>query len=319
MPFSGGTYTKARDFTTDAANNVNPTAANFDEVIDDIQTALSSTFLRDGSVAMTGGLDLGSHALSGATTISASSSAAITGDLAINTNKFTVNAASGNVVAAGTLKVTGDFAVNTNKFTVNAASGNVVAAGTLGVTGDFAVNTSKFTVNAASGNVVAAGTIKSANPYASYAVTGGVAINAASKTTGNVYVVCDEANNPVYSLSSGITVTSTTSEASFTVVTAGVYRISASVAMAVSTGFNTNASVSITKNGTLSSKILTGHTTLTSKSYSCVANGAFVSVDASIIVSLAANDVIRACYSVPAAANVTVFLTNIDMVLVNPA
>lgn len=60
-----------------------------------------------------------------------------------------------------TLGVTGDFAVNTNKFTVTAASGNTLVAGTLSATGDFAVNTNKFTVAAASGNTVVAGTFTS--------------------------------------------------------------------------------------------------------------------------------------------------------------
>ena len=39
-------------------------------------------------------------------------------------------------VFAGTLGVTGDFAVNTDKFTVEAATGNVLVAGTLDVTGN---------------------------------------------------------------------------------------------------------------------------------------------------------------------------------------
>src|SRR5206468_12064105 len=63
------------------------------------------------------------------------------------TNKFTVNATSGNTTVAGTLGVTGagsfsstlgaagNFAVATNKFTVNATSGDTAVAGTLGVTG----------------------------------------------------------------------------------------------------------------------------------------------------------------------------------------
>lgn len=41
-----------------------------------------------------------------------------------------------NRVFAGTLGVTGDFAVNTNKFTVTAASGNTLVAGTFDVTGN---------------------------------------------------------------------------------------------------------------------------------------------------------------------------------------
>ena len=41
-----------------------------------------------------------------------------------------------NRIFAGTLGVTGDFAVNTNKFTVAAATGNALFAGTLDVTGN---------------------------------------------------------------------------------------------------------------------------------------------------------------------------------------
>jgi hypothetical protein len=50
-----------------------------------------------------------------------------TGDFAVNTNKFTVAAASGNTA------FTGDLAINTNKFTVNATSGNTAIAGTISV------------------------------------------------------------------------------------------------------------------------------------------------------------------------------------------
>ncbi len=59
----------------------------------------------------------------------------VTGDFAVNTDKFTVAGATGNTIVAGTLGVAGDFAVNTNKFTVAGATGNTVVAGTLGVTG----------------------------------------------------------------------------------------------------------------------------------------------------------------------------------------
>lgn len=88
-----------------------------------------------------------------------SSTLGVTGDFAVNTNKFTVTAASGNTLAAGTLSATGDFAVATNKFTVAAATGNTVVAGTLGVTGDVAVATNKLTVAAATGNTAVAGTL----------------------------------------------------------------------------------------------------------------------------------------------------------------
>ena len=49
------------------------------------------------------------------------------------------------------LNSTGNFAVNTDKFTVGASTGNTA------FTGDLAINTDKFTVNATSGNIAAAG------------------------------------------------------------------------------------------------------------------------------------------------------------------
>lgn len=91
---------------------------------------------------------------------------AVSGDFAINTNKFNVTAASGNTTMAGTLGVTGDVAVNTNKFNITASSGNTTTAGTLGVTGDFAINTNKFNVTASSGNTSMAGTLSATGDFA---------------------------------------------------------------------------------------------------------------------------------------------------------
>lgn len=78
---------------------------------------------------------------------------------------------AGSTVITGTLGVSGNVAVATNKFTVTAASGNTLVAGTLNVTGattlastlavtgNVAVNTDKFTVAASSGNTLVAGTL----------------------------------------------------------------------------------------------------------------------------------------------------------------
>lgn len=135
-----------------------------------------------GNVTMAGTLAVtGAQTLTGNTTFVGTITGGASSNIAINTNKFTVAASSGNTLVAGTLAVASDVAVNTNKFTVAASSGNTVVAGTLaigstlGVTGNVAVNTDKFTVAASSGNTLVAGTLD---------VTGVVTLaNAAVKLT----------------------------------------------------------------------------------------------------------------------------------------
>ena len=158
-------------------------------------THLSGTIEVDGNATLSGTAD-------------------VAGDFAINTNKFTVTAASGNTLVAGTLDATGSFAVNTDKFTVAAASGNTVVAGTLNVTGastlasvgatsgtysstldvsgamgvdgDFDVNTNKFTVASASGNTAIAGTL---------AVTGATGIDGNFDINTNKFTVTAASGN----------------------------------------------------------------------------------------------------------------------------
>ncbi|MHA2068059.1 MAG: hypothetical protein ACXABY_27175, partial [Candidatus Thorarchaeota archaeon] len=61
----------------------------------------------------------------------------------------------GAVTLPGSLAVTGAFALNTDKFTIAADTGNTVIAGTLtmGADSDIAVNTDKFTLDAGTGDV----------------------------------------------------------------------------------------------------------------------------------------------------------------------
>ena len=59
----------------------------------------------------------------------------------------------GSLTTNTNLSSTGNFAVNTDKFTVGASTGNTA------FTGDLAINTDKFTVNATSGNTTIAGNI----------------------------------------------------------------------------------------------------------------------------------------------------------------
>jgi len=86
-------------------------------------------------------------AISGATTVTNAGKLENTGDLSVNTDKFTVDASSGDTTIAG------DVAVGTDKFTVAASSGNT------GIAGDLAINTDKFTVAGASGNTAIAGSL----------------------------------------------------------------------------------------------------------------------------------------------------------------
>ena len=176
---------------------------------------IASTSTTTGTLAITGGLGIsgatwvggllnvaGNATLQGtlgvtlATTLS--STLGVTGDVAVNTNKFNITAASGNTTIAGTLGVTGDVAVNTNKFNITALTGAFTAAGnatlqgtlgvtlattlssTLAVTGDININTNKFNIVAASGNTTIAGTLGvtlATTLSSTLAVTGNVNIN----------------------------------------------------------------------------------------------------------------------------------------------
>jgi hypothetical protein len=129
-------------------------------------------------------------ALTGNTVVAGTLSAA--GDFKINTNKFTVDASTGNLVVAGTAGIAGDFKINTNKFTVNASNGNTAIAGLLGVANDFAVNTNKFTVVASTGNTAVAGTLGvtsdfaiNTNKFTVAASTGNTAVAGTLNVTGH--------------------------------------------------------------------------------------------------------------------------------------
>jgi len=102
----------------------------------------------------------------------------VDGDFDVNTNKFTVNATTGNTAVAGTLGVTGATTVGGTlgvTGVVNAASALNVS-GAAGVDGNFDVATNKFTVDSQSGNTNVAGVL---------AVTGNINGSSALNITGN--------------------------------------------------------------------------------------------------------------------------------------
>jgi hypothetical protein len=151
-----------------------------------------------------------------------------TGDLSVNTNKFTVNAATGNTNAAG------DLSVNTNKFTVQAATGNTNAAG------DFSVNTNKFTVQAGTGNTNAAGDLSvNTNKFRVTAADGSVNVGPGNFTvagTTGATAITDAATTGAYSLNVQNTVAGASSNAG-----------AAQFTSATRTGFGTN--ITRTTNG----------------------------------------------------------------------
>jgi hypothetical protein len=104
-------------------------------------------------------LDVGTAGLGITGTLSATS------DVAINTDKFTVTASSGNTLVAGTLAVTGAATLSSTL-----AAGNTTITGTLAASGNVDINTNKFNITAASGNTAIAGTL---------AVTGASALTGA--------------------------------------------------------------------------------------------------------------------------------------------
>jgi hypothetical protein len=59
-------------------------------------------------------------------------------NITVNTDKFTVDAATGNTLVAGTLALTGNLAIGTNRFTVNASTGATVVYGAFGCNGQAA-------------------------------------------------------------------------------------------------------------------------------------------------------------------------------------
>jgi hypothetical protein len=129
-------------------------------------------------------------------------------------------AAQPNVTSVGTLAtlaVSGDFAINTNKFTVTAASGNTAVAGTLAVTG-----AATFSSTAAvTGNATVGGTLAvTGTTTLSAALTyGGVTLSNAVTGTGNMVLSA----SPTFTgtiIASAITASSTVSAASLAVGTA---------------------------------------------------------------------------------------------------
>jgi len=133
------------------------------------------------SLSLTGNLSGAAGTFSSTLTAGASTlaSAAITGDLAVNTNKFTVAAASGNTLIAGTLGVTGattlssTLTAGTSTLTSLSVTNNETVGGTLGVTGATTLANTLFVTGAGTfSSTLAAGATTVAS-LVSPSITGG--------------------------------------------------------------------------------------------------------------------------------------------------
>jgi len=145
--------------------------AFFDGTVNTDVLTVDGTATIASTLGVTGVTTLGSN-------LNVAGATGVDGDFDVNTNKFTVNATTGNTAVAGTLGVTGATTVGGTlgvTGVVNAASALNVS-GAAGVDGNFDVATNKFTVDSQSGNTNVAGVL---------AVTGNINGSSALNITGN--------------------------------------------------------------------------------------------------------------------------------------
>jgi len=145
--------------------------AFFDGTVNTDVLTVDGTATIASTLGVTGVATLGSN-------LNVAGATGVDGDFDVNTNKFTVNATTGNTAVAGTLGVTGATTVGGTlgvTGVVNAASALNVS-GAAGVDGNFDVATNKFTVDSQSGNTNVAGVL---------AVTGNINGSSALNITGN--------------------------------------------------------------------------------------------------------------------------------------
>lgn len=108
----------------------------------------SSTTSTTGALKVTGGVGIAEN-------INVGGTASVTGDLAVNTNKFTVAAISGNTAVAGILDVTGA----TTLYSTLDVTGATTVTGATSLNGGLTMDTDKFTVADGTGNTAIAGTL----------------------------------------------------------------------------------------------------------------------------------------------------------------
>jgi hypothetical protein len=160
LTFAGNISSPA--WTTTGIRHVGSGAATITDTTSSgtVAAAYTNTFGSSTTIAATNATTFTDYATGYFAAPSAGTNVTLTNSWALLTSGAVK--VGGGLTVTGTLSLTatsGTIAVNTNKFTIDAATGNTVVAGTLGVTSDVNVNTNKFNVTASTGAVAAAGLI----------------------------------------------------------------------------------------------------------------------------------------------------------------
>jgi len=126
--------------TAGVTGNFTVNTNKFNVIASSGNTSVAGTLAVTGDSTLTGDLAVnGGDITTSATTFNLVNATATTVGFAQAATALTMGATTGTSTVRNALAVTGDVAVATNKFTVASASGNTAIAGTLGVTGNTTV------------------------------------------------------------------------------------------------------------------------------------------------------------------------------------
>lgn len=96
MGWSGGVYTRERDFTDDEANGIKMLSANFDEEHDSIETGLNNCLTKDGTNSPSANLPMSTHRHTGVGDATERNEYATLGQLQDNYSRSATTAGSAN-------------------------------------------------------------------------------------------------------------------------------------------------------------------------------------------------------------------------------
>lgn len=189
--------------------------------VDASNGAVTSGAITSGSIGVTGTITTTSHININSSKIVLGNDGTINaaGNFAIATDRFTANATTGDVSAAGALSIGKSLTIATNKFTVDWNTGNTVIAGTTSAAGDLMINGDMFKVTASNGDVKLKG-ILNVNDKFSVSTTGDIA------AAGNFSIATDKFK--VDATNGNTIIAGTTSAAGDLIVNGDKFKVSAS-------------------------------------------------------------------------------------------